>query len=277
MKRIIYLFVVVFAMQKVEAQQTQKIKVLDSISIKIYLDSKPQKIEDFNTKTAQYVESETQIFKYNKQGNLIYIKTKKEDGEFWIDIQRDNKETIVSIVRNEEFENKGTASLTYKDNLLQLLTEDDWFTKDSTLTYYAYEYNKSKLPNRLTKTSTDKDITPDVYLFEYSNNQIKTIDNNSVVTTYTYDTKKYPFSSQPNYWDISFNEPLVSLFMTNYVQKNNLTKVEDKYGIWTFIHTYNSSNLPVKTIAIVYYPKKGKYWPFFNEYQYHYREISIKE
>jgi len=277
MKRIIYLFVIVFAMQQVEAQQTQKIKVLDSISIKTYLDSKPQKIEDFNTKTARYVESKTQIFKYNKKGNLICIQDERKDGRFWIDIQRDNKETIVSIERNEDFESKGTGSLTYKDNLLQLLTEDDWFANDSILTYHTYEYNKSKLPNKLTKTSTYKDSTPNVYLFEYSNNQIKTIDNNSVVTTYTYDTKKYPFSSQPNYWDISVNEPLANLLMTNYVQKNNLTKVEDEYEIWTFIHTYNSSNLPVKTIAIVYNPKEGKYWPFFYEYQYHYREISLKE
>lgn len=276
MKKILLLGALILA-TKVMAQQTQKIKVLDSISIKTYLDSKPQKIEDFNTKTARYVESETKVFKYNKKGSLIYFKHKKEDGRFWIDIQRDDKETIVNIERNEDLERKGSISLTYKDNLLQLLTEDDWFFNDSTLTYYAYEYNKGMLPNKLTQTSTYKDSTPYVYLFEYSNNQIKTIDNNSVVTTYTYDTKNYPFSSQPNYWDILDNEPLTILSMTNYVQKNNLTKVEDKYAIWTFIHTYDSSNLPVKTIAIVYYTKDGKYWPFFKEYQYHYREISLKK
>ncbi|MDR2223954.1 MAG: hypothetical protein LBE34_14640, partial [Flavobacteriaceae bacterium] len=253
MKRIIYLFAIVLGIQQVAAQQVQKIKVLDSISIKTYLDSKPQKIEDFNTKTARYVESETQIFKYNKKGNLIHFKHKKKDGQFWINIQRDNKEAIVSIERNEDVESKGIMNLTYKDNLLQVLTEDDWFTKDSTMSYLTYEYNQNKLPNKLTQTSTDKDRTPYVYLFEYTNNQIKTIDQNSTVTTYTYDTKKYPFSSQPNYWNITNNEPLTILSMTNYVQKNNLIKVENKYGISTYIHTYNSSNLPIKTIAIEYY------------------------
>ncbi|MDR0193560.1 MAG: hypothetical protein LBI73_00430 [Myroides sp.] len=277
MKRIIYLFAIVFGIQQVAAQQVQKIKVLDSISIKTYLDSKPQKIEDFNTKTARYVESETQIFKYNKKGNLIHFKHKKKDGQFWVDLQRDNKETIVSMTRNEDSERQGIIKLTYKDNLLQVLTEDDWFTHDSTIKYHTYEYNKNKLPNKLTQTSTDKDNTPYVYLFEYTNNQIKTIDQNSTVTTYTYDTKKYPFSSQPNYWDITTNEPLTNLSMSNYVQKNNLTKVENKYAILTFIHTYNSNNLPIKTIAIEYYTKDGKYWPFFKEYQYHYREISIKK
>lgn len=238
--------------------QIKKLTVVSQIIEKNYVPMEETTlVDDVNVATSNLAGYETSItkydFMYNAIGQMTTVKSYLvENGEptttFITTVDIDENNQLNQVLFGE---NKMILDLIYSNNKLQSTEFKDLYYDESRTT--TLTYNKLDLPGSIETSSQPQYSEPEVTSFIYDpNNNVKIVALDSNKTTYTYDSKKYPFAFLPYSFNVSNYLSAAELTYTNYVQQNNVIKIVDSNFITTIDYTYNNQNLPltakVKTV-----------------------------
>lgn len=217
-------------------------------------------------------------FSYNNIGQLTAINSYLvEDGQpadsLLTNMQIDDDNQLNKVIFGE---NKMTLDLVYEKNVLQSTEFKDSFYNDTRVSKITY--NRLDLPGAIEITSQLQNSDSKTINFIYDpNNNVKIVSLDANKLTHTYDKKKYALAYLPYAFNISHYLSPPELIFTNYVQQNNVVKIESKDLITTIDYTYNTQDLPVtakiKTV-IKSYPSDDGYT---YEYEFIYKTLEITE
>lgn len=266
------------------SQQTKKMTVVSQLIEKNHvLSSETTLVGDVNVVTGPSANSVISItkydFTYNNAGQLTTIKSYLvENGQptdpFITLLESSDKNQLNKVLYGE---NKMSLDLVYENNVLQSTEFKDLYYDESRVSKITY--NKLDLPGSIEITSSPQYSDPETTSFIYDpNNNVKLVNLDNNKTIYTYDKKKYAFAYLPYAFNISNYLSASELTFTNYVQQNNVVKIEHNEDLLTTIdYTYNTKDLPLTAKVKTVIKSDPTDQPSIYEYEFVYKEIEITE
>lgn len=215
-------------------------------------------------------------FTYNTQGILISTSSYTIENDmpsypFTTYIEMEDKHTIKNIDLGSD---TSSYKLEYIDKLLSsFIFTNSNFRETRTSTY---NYNTNLLPRQITISTTPEQTNAIEISLEYNDKlNLNREIYNGQYTDYTFDNKKYPFSYLPYGYTISSFLGSESLIFTNYIQQNNVIRIENVKFITSIDYTYNKKGFPI-TARITSIDKEDKNNKrLLYEYEFIYKELHI--
>lgn len=285
MKRSLLLIpVVLLAISSTYGQQTKKMTVVSQLIEKNHVPSSETTLVDgMNVVTGPSANSVISItkydFTYNNTGQLTTIKSYLVENSLPTDpfitlLESSDKNQLNKVLYGE---NKMSLDLVYEKNVLQSTEFKDLYYDESRVS--TITYNKLDLPGSIEITSSPQYSDPETTSFIYDpNNNVKLVNLDNNKTIYTYDKKKYAFAYLPYAFNISNYLSAYELTFTNYVQQNNVVKIEHNEDLLTTIdYTYNAKDLPLTAKVKTVIKSEPNSQPSIYEYEFVYKEIEVVE
>ncbi|AJH16298.1 hypothetical protein [Myroides profundi] len=215
-------------------------------------------------------------FTYNTQGVLISTSSYTIENDmpsypFTTYIEMKDKHTIKNIDLGSD---TSSYKLEYIDKLLSsFIFTNSNFRETRTSTY---NYNTNLLPSQITISTIPEQTNAIEISLEYNDKlSLNREIYNGQYTDYTYDNKKYPFCYLPYGYTISSFLGSESLIFTNYIQQNNVIRIENVKFITSIDYTYNKKGFPI-TARITSIDKEDKNNKrLLYEYEFIYKELHI--
>ncbi|MDM1375046.1 hypothetical protein HX023_05970 [Myroides marinus] len=217
-------------------------------------------------------------FLYNEYGDLYRINTTSTDSPIYTELTLSQQKRIEKVKAVEGADTKVETVMTYTNNFLQQI--DSREIDSATELILHYEYNNKQLPS-IIKGEEKKDneyVNRLEVLLEYNTtDELTSIKSKGHKFNLSYDKARNPHAGLSYFYTHEIQPILGILHYTNYIQKHNITRIEDSDEITTITYTYNQDNLPTKALVKTKLKRYDSYSDSFLQYEYFYKEIEIVE
>lgn len=217
-------------------------------------------------------------FLYNEYGDLYRVNTTTTASPIYTELTFNQQRKIDKVKSVEGTDTKVETVMTYSNNLLQQVNSRE--IDSATELILHYEYNNKQLPS-IIKGEEKKDneyVNRLKVLLEYNTTgDLTTITSKDRKFSLNYDKAHNPHAGLSYFYTHEIQPILGILHYTNYIQKHNITRIEDSDEITTLTYTYNQDNLPTKALVKTKIKRYDSYSDSFLQYEYSYKEIEVTE
>lgn len=217
-------------------------------------------------------------FLYNEYGDLYRINTTSTDSPIYTELTLDQQRRIEKVKAVEGTDTKVETVMTYTNNFLQQVNSRE--IDSATELILHYEYNNKQLPS-IIKGEEKKDneyVNRLEVLLEYNTtDELTSIKSKGHKFNLSYDKAHNPHAGLSYFYTHEIQPILGILHYTKYIQKHNITRIEDSDELTTITYTYNQDNLPTKALVKTKLKRYDTYSDSFLQYEYFYKEIEIVE
>ncbi|WP_143061398.1 hypothetical protein [Myroides marinus] len=216
-------------------------------------------------------------FLYNEFGDLYRVNTTSLAPPIYIELTLNQQRRVEKVKSVEGADTRVETAMIYNNGFLQQVqSEEISSATDLTL---QYEYNKKQLPSIIKGEKKSKEYANRLkVLFEYNTTgELTSIESKDRKFNLSYDKAHNPYASLPYFYTHELHPILGILHYTNYIQKHNITRIENSDEITTLTYTYNQDNLPTKALVRNKLKRYNSNSDSFLQYEYFYKEIEIVE